>query len=38
VGGEALCLAAEIDPGLRAEVIDIAGFLRLADAYLTPRR
>lgn len=33
VGGEALCAAAGIDCGARAEVIDVPGFLRLADAY-----
>lgn len=38
LGGEALCTSAGVDPGLRAEVIDIAGFLRLADAYLSLRR
>ncbi len=31
VGGEALCRAAGVDPDARAETIDIAGFLRLAD-------
>lgn len=30
LGGEALCLRAGIDPNARAEVVDIAGFLRLA--------
>ncbi len=30
IGGEALCVAAEIDPNARAEVVDVAGFLRLA--------
>jgi 16S rRNA (adenine1518-N6/adenine1519-N6)-dimethyltransferase len=30
VGGETLCRAAGIDPGLRAEMIDVAGFLELA--------
>jgi 16S rRNA (adenine1518-N6/adenine1519-N6)-dimethyltransferase len=34
LGGEALCAAAEVDAGLRAEVIDIPGFLRLADALI----
>lgn len=34
LGGEALCTSAGVDPGLRAEVIDIAGFLRLADALI----
>jgi 16S rRNA (adenine1518-N6/adenine1519-N6)-dimethyltransferase len=37
LGGEALCAAAGVDAGLRAEVIDIAGFLRLADAHLILR-
>jgi 16S rRNA (adenine1518-N6/adenine1519-N6)-dimethyltransferase len=32
LGGEALCRVAQIDPVLRAEDIDIEGFLRLADA------
>jgi 16S rRNA (adenine1518-N6/adenine1519-N6)-dimethyltransferase len=32
LGGEALCLAAGIDPGARAETIPVEGFLRLADA------
>jgi len=32
LGGEALCRAAEIDPGARAETIPVEGFLRLADA------
>ena len=31
LGGAALCQAAGIDPDARAEVIDTAGFLRLAD-------
>jgi 16S rRNA (adenine1518-N6/adenine1519-N6)-dimethyltransferase len=31
LGGEALCQAAGIDPNLRAEVVDVAGFLRLAE-------
>jgi 16S rRNA (adenine1518-N6/adenine1519-N6)-dimethyltransferase len=30
LGGEALCEAAGVDPNARAEVVDIAGFLRLA--------
>ena len=33
-GGEALALAAGLDPQARAEVIDVAGFLALADAFL----
>ncbi|WP_296814633.1 16S rRNA (adenine(1518)-N(6)/adenine(1519)-N(6))-dimethyltransferase RsmA [Brevundimonas sp.] len=32
LGGEALCAAADVDPNARAEVIDVAGFLRLAEA------
>ena len=32
LGGGALCEAAGIDPDARAETIDIAGFLKLADA------
>ena len=32
LGGETLCRAAAIDPDARAETIDVAGFLRLADA------
>ncbi len=36
VGGEALCAAAGIDPNARAETVDVAGFLRLAAASLTP--
>ena len=32
LGGEALCLKAEVDPNARAETIDVAGFLRLAAA------
>jgi 16S rRNA (adenine1518-N6/adenine1519-N6)-dimethyltransferase len=32
LGGAALCEAAGIEPDARAEVIDLAGFLRLADA------
>ena len=31
LGGEALCRAAGVDPDARAETIDVAGFLRLAD-------
>ena len=31
LGGAALCEAAAIDPDARAETIDLAGFLRLAD-------
>jgi len=36
IGGEALCRRADIDPAARAEEIDIAGFLRLADALSVP--
>jgi 16S rRNA (adenine1518-N6/adenine1519-N6)-dimethyltransferase len=32
LGGEALCLGADIDPNARAETVDVAGFLRLAAA------
>ena len=32
LGGAALCEAAGIEPDVRAETVDIAGFLRLADA------
>jgi len=32
LGGETLCQRAGIDPAARAEEIDVAGFLRLADA------
>ncbi len=32
LGGETLCRAADVDPDARAETIDVAGFLRLADA------
>ena len=34
LGGEALCRAAGIDPDARAETVDVAGFLRLADTVL----
>jgi 16S rRNA (adenine1518-N6/adenine1519-N6)-dimethyltransferase len=37
LGGEALALAAELDPQARAETVDIEGFLRLADAWLASR-
>jgi 16S rRNA (adenine1518-N6/adenine1519-N6)-dimethyltransferase len=33
IGGERLCRKAQIDPALRAEDIDVEGFLRLADAF-----
>jgi 16S rRNA (adenine1518-N6/adenine1519-N6)-dimethyltransferase len=32
LGGEALCRAAELDPGARAETVPVEGFLRLARA------
>jgi 16S rRNA (adenine1518-N6/adenine1519-N6)-dimethyltransferase len=32
LGGEALCRAAGVEPDLRAEALDVPGFLRLADA------
>ncbi|MFM8377201.1 MAG: 16S rRNA (adenine(1518)-N(6)/adenine(1519)-N(6))-dimethyltransferase RsmA [Phenylobacterium sp.] len=35
LGGEALCLSAGVDPSARPETLDLAGFLRLADALLT---
>jgi 16S rRNA (adenine1518-N6/adenine1519-N6)-dimethyltransferase len=38
VGGEALARAAGLDPQARAETIDVAGFLRLADEWLQLRR
>lgn len=34
LGGEALAMAAGLDPQARAEVVDVAGFLSLADAWL----
>lgn len=37
VGGEALCLEAGLDPQARAEEIDVAGFLRLAQTHLALR-
>jgi len=37
LGGEALIAAAGLDPQARAETIDVAGFLRLADAWLAAR-
>ena len=33
LGGEPLIHAAQLDPTARAEVVDVAGFLRLADAW-----
>lgn len=37
LGGQALAEAAGLDPQARAETIDVAGFLRLADAWLARR-
>jgi 16S rRNA (adenine1518-N6/adenine1519-N6)-dimethyltransferase len=37
LGGEALCMQAGVDPNLRAEAVDVSGFLRLA-AGLKPKR
>jgi 16S rRNA (adenine1518-N6/adenine1519-N6)-dimethyltransferase len=37
LGGEALIAAAGLDPQARAETIDVAGFLRLADAWISAR-
>jgi len=36
-GGEAMIEAAGLDPQARAETVDVAGFLRLADAWLAAR-
>jgi len=33
LGGEALAVAAGLDPQARAETVDVAGFLRLAEAW-----
>jgi 16S rRNA (adenine1518-N6/adenine1519-N6)-dimethyltransferase len=38
LGGEALIEAAGLDPQARAETIDVAGFLSLAEAWLAARR
>jgi len=38
LGGEPLLAAAGLDPQARAETVDVAGFLRLADAWLAARR
>jgi len=38
LGGEALAAAAGLDPQARAETVDVAGFLRLADEWLRLRR
>jgi 16S rRNA (adenine1518-N6/adenine1519-N6)-dimethyltransferase len=37
LGGEALIAAAGLDPQARAETIDVAGFLRLADSWIAQR-
>ncbi|MBS0333598.1 MAG: 16S rRNA (adenine(1518)-N(6)/adenine(1519)-N(6))-dimethyltransferase RsmA [Proteobacteria bacterium] len=37
LGGEPLIEAAGLDPQARAETVDVAGFLRLADAWLARR-
>ncbi|MBS0360545.1 MAG: 16S rRNA (adenine(1518)-N(6)/adenine(1519)-N(6))-dimethyltransferase RsmA [Proteobacteria bacterium] len=37
LGGEALIEAAGLDPQARAETVDVAGFLRLADAWRAQR-
>ncbi len=37
MGGEDLIVAAGLDPQARAEVVPVAGFLALADAWLAPR-
>jgi 16S rRNA (adenine1518-N6/adenine1519-N6)-dimethyltransferase len=37
LGGETLIEAAGLDPQARAETVDVAGFLRLADAWLVAR-
>lgn len=37
LGGEELAASAGLDPQARAETIDVAGFLRLADAWLQAR-
>lgn len=34
LGGEALCLAAGLDPNVRAETVPVAGFLTLAQTWL----
>jgi 16S rRNA (adenine1518-N6/adenine1519-N6)-dimethyltransferase len=38
LGGEPLIAAAGLDPQARAETVDVAGFLRLADAWIAARR
>ena len=37
LGGSDRIVAAGIDPGARAEDVDVAGFLALADAFAGPR-
>jgi 16S rRNA (adenine1518-N6/adenine1519-N6)-dimethyltransferase len=37
LGGEPLIAAAGLDPQARAETIDVADFLRLADAWIAAR-
>lgn len=37
IGGEAVIASAGLDPQARAETVDVAGFLRLADAWLASR-
>ena len=37
LGGERLIAASGLDPQARAETVDVAGFLRLADAWLAQR-
>ena len=37
LGGEPLIEAAGLDPQARAETVDVAGFLRLADAWISAR-
>jgi 16S rRNA (adenine1518-N6/adenine1519-N6)-dimethyltransferase len=38
LGGEPLAIAAGLDPQARAETVEVAGFLRLADTWLQLRR
>lgn len=38
LGGEALAASAGLDPQARAETVDVAGFLRLADAWQALRK
>ena len=37
LGGEPLIEAAGLNPQARAETVDVAGFLRLADAWIAAR-